>query len=171
MDMHRPYQERESAVADDPAVDTAAAAPLVLAPGGGMAEARFDIVVNSWWCVVSNHSRKLSPGRKVRQRSVIHLRGVVDNEPFTGQGAGVALTFERGARDLEPTATTGDDPAERVRVEAFMLPGQEAAALAILQSGYQTWARFEVNALGQAAFTLESGPEPQADRSATPEQK
>ncbi|MGE0363928.1 MAG: hypothetical protein AB7H93_20260 [Vicinamibacterales bacterium] len=41
----------------------------------------------------------------------------------------------------------------------FLVHGQEAAALAVRQSGYRVWARFSEHALGQTAFTLESGPD------------
>ena len=49
---------------------------------------------------------------------------------------------------------------ESVRIDVYLLHGQEAAVLAILTSGYRTLGRFGENALGQTAFTLESGVDP-----------
>lgn len=121
---------------------------------------RVDVAVGSWSCQISNQHRKTYPGHRIRQRTVIHLRGVVHGDTASGETAGVYLTFERGAQALEPTISVGDDPAERVRVDVYLVHGQEAAALAILQSGFHTWARFSENALGQALFVLESGVEP-----------
>lgn len=73
--------------------------------------------------------------------------------------AGVYPTFERGAQDDAPTIAATDDPDERLRIDVFLVHGQEAAALAVRQSGYRVLARFSENALGQTAFTLESGPD------------
>ena len=92
---------------------------------------------------------------------MILLRGTARGAGAGGdQDAGVYLTFERGAQDFEPAISATDDPDERIRVDVFLVHGQEAAALAVLQSGFRTWARFTENALGQTSFTLESGPEP-----------
>jgi hypothetical protein len=124
-----------------------------------MAEGRFDISVDNWSCLVTNQHRKAFGGRKIRQRTVIHLRGTAHG-PAGEQTAGVYLTFERGAHDYDPTISATDDPDERLRVDVFLVHGQEAAALAVLQSGYRAWGRFTENALGQTGFTLESGPEP-----------
>jgi len=122
-----------------------------------MAEVRYDVQVESWSCLVTNQSRKAFRGRKIRQRSVIHLRGrTVGSDSLA---AGVYLTFERGAQDYEPTISISDSDAERLRIDAFFVHGQEAATLAILKSGYATWARFSEDLVGQVAFTLESGPE------------
>jgi hypothetical protein len=123
-----------------------------------MPEGRFDISVDDWSCRVINQHRKAF-GRKIRQRTVLHLRGIAHGAGGE-QTAGVYLMFERGAHEHEPAITATDDPRERLRVEAYLLHGQEAAALAVLQSGYRTWARFSENALGQTSFALESGPEP-----------
>lgn len=122
-----------------------------------MAEVQYDVRVDSWSCQVTNQSRKAFGGRKIRQRTVILLRGrtVGDDELATS----VYLTFERGAQDYEPTISVGDTGDERLRIDAFFIHGQEAATLAILQSGYATWARFSEDLVGQVAFSLESGPE------------
>ena len=125
-----------------------------------MAEARYDIFVNSWSCVVTNQNRKAFGGHKIRQRTVMHLRGTVDNGAASGQTAGVYLVFQRGAQRYDPTVTLNEHPDERVRVDVYLMHGQEAATLAILQAGYRAWARFEQTAMGQASFTLESGAEP-----------
>jgi hypothetical protein len=122
-----------------------------------MPESRYDVRVESWSCQVTNQHRKAFGGRKIRQRTVIHLSGTVDGTPE--HTAGVYLTFERGAQDYDPTITATDDADERLRIDVFLVHGQEAAALAVLQSGYRVWARFSENALGQTAFTLESGPD------------
>jgi hypothetical protein len=124
-----------------------------------MAEGRFEISVDNWSCLVTNQHRKAFGGRKIRQRTVIHLRGTAHG-PGGDQTAGVYLTFERGAHDYDPAISATDDPDERLRIDVFLVHGQEAAALAVLQSGYRAWGRFTENALGQTAFTLESGPEP-----------
>lgn len=121
-----------------------------------MAEVRYDVRVESWYCLVTNQSRKAFGGRKIRQRTVIHLRGRTagsDSLP-----TGVYLTFERGAQAYEPTISVSDTGEERLRIDAFFVHGQEAATLAILRSGYATWARFSEDLVGQVAFTLESGP-------------
>lgn len=124
-----------------------------------MAEVRYDVRVDSWSCLVTNQSRKAFGGRKIRQRTVIHLRGrTVGDED--GLPTSVYLTFERGGQDHEPSITlSAVDTADRLRVDAFFVHGQEAATLAVLQSGYATWARYRENLVGQVAFTLESGPE------------
>ena len=124
-----------------------------------MAEGRYDISVDNWSCLVTNQHRKAFAGRKIRQRTVIHLRGTARGASGD-QSAGVYLTFERGAQDFDPAISATDDPDERIRVDVFLVHGQEAAALAVLQSGFRAWARFTENALGQTSFTLESGPEP-----------
>lgn len=124
-----------------------------------MPEGRYDISVDNWSCLVTNQHRKAFGGRKIRQRTVIHLRGTA-HMASGEQTAGVYLTFERGAHDYDPAITASEDPHERLRVDVFLLHGQEAAALAVLQSGFRAWARFSENALGQTSFTLESGPEP-----------
>ncbi|MGD9903535.1 MAG: hypothetical protein AB7U83_08695 [Vicinamibacterales bacterium] len=121
-----------------------------------MPESRYDVRVESWSCLVTNQHRKAFGGRKIRQRTVIRLTGTVDG---TDDPAGVYLTFERGAQGYDPTITATDAPDERIRIDAFFVHGQEAAALAVLQSGHRVWARFSENAVGQAAFTLESGPD------------
>lgn len=121
-----------------------------------MPESRYDVRVESWSCLVTNQHRKAFGGRKIRQRTVIHLTGSVGGG---GQTAGVYLTFERGGQDYDPTITATDDAEEQVRIDAFFVHGQEAATLAILQSGFRVWARFSENAVGQTAFTLESGPD------------
>jgi len=123
-----------------------------------MPESRYDVRVESWSCLVTNQHRKAFGGRKIRQRTVIHLRGTVEGAA-PGETAGVYLTFERGAQDYDPTIIATDDADERLRIDVFLVHGQEAAALAVLQSGYRVWARFSENALGQTAFTLESGPD------------
>lgn len=123
-----------------------------------MAEGQYDISVERWSCTVSNSHRKIYGDRKIRQQTVMRLQGTLRGAQE--RTAAVYLTFERGARDLAPTITTTDDPQEHVRVDAYLVHGQEAVALAILQSGFQVWARFNENALGQAAFTLGSGPKP-----------
>ncbi len=133
-----------------------------------MAEARYDIFVNTWSCLVVNQNRKALVGRKIRQRTIIHLRGTVANGAASGQAAAVYLVFERGAQRCDPTVQLTDDVESRVRVDAFLLHGQEAATLAILQAGYRAWARYTETALGQATFTLESGPEPDIDAVAQP---
>ena len=47
-----------------------------------MAEVRYDVRVDNWYCVVTNQSRKAFGGRKIRQRTVLHLRGMtVGAEP------------------------------------------------------------------------------------------
>lgn len=122
-----------------------------------MPESRYDVRVESWSCLVTNQHRKAFGGRKIRQRTVIHLTGQVEGTP--AQTAGVYLTFERGAQDHDPAIAATDDAAERIRIDVFLMHGQEAAALAVLQSGFRVWARFTENALGQTAFTLESGPD------------
>lgn len=124
-----------------------------------MPEGRYDISVENWSCLVTNQHRKAFAGRKIRQRTVIHLRGTAQSASGE-QAAGVYLTFERGAQDYDPTISANDDPDERIRVDVFLVHGQEAAVLAVLQSGFRTWARFSENAFGQTSFTLESGPEP-----------
>jgi|LakMenEpi03Aug12_release.lakeMendotaPanAssembly.Ray.scaffolds.fasta_scaffold132497_2 hypothetical protein len=121
-----------------------------------MAEVRYDVQVESWSCLVTNQSRKAFGGRKIRQRTVIHLRGRTMGKD--GLTAGVYLTFERGAQDYEPSISVNDSGDERLRIDAFFVHGQEAATLAILKSGYATWARFSEDLVGQVAFTLESGP-------------
>ncbi|MEZ5416258.1 MAG: hypothetical protein R2708_02810 [Vicinamibacterales bacterium] len=121
-----------------------------------MAEGQLDIAVERWSCSVTNQHRKAYGDRKIRQRTVIRLEGAVSGtaEP---QPAVVFLNFERGAQDFAPTATIADQPEAHVQVDAYLQHGQEAAALAILQSGFKTWARFHENALGQTSFVLESG--------------
>lgn len=123
-----------------------------------MAEGQYDISVERWSCTVSNSHRKIYGDRKIRQQTVMRLQGTLRGAQE--RTAAVYLTFERGARDLAPTITTTEDPLEHVRVDAYLVHGQEAVALAILQSGFQVWARFSENALGQTAFTLGSGPKP-----------
>lgn len=126
-----------------------------------MAEGQFDIAVERWSCSVSNQHRKAYGDRKIRQRTIIRLEGIVSGAPAgEPQSAAVYLTFERGAQDFAPTITTTDLADERLRVDAYLQHGQEAATLAILQSGYRTWARFSENALGQTSLVLESGAEP-----------
>jgi hypothetical protein len=124
-----------------------------------MPEGRYDISVDNWSCLVTNQHRKAFGGRKIRQRTVIHLRGTA-HAASGEQTAGVYLTFERGAQGYDPAITASEDSDERLRVDVFLVHGQEAAALAVLQSGFRAWARFTENALGQTSFTLESGPEP-----------
>jgi hypothetical protein len=121
-----------------------------------MAEVRYDVQVESWSCLATNQSRKAFGGRKIRQRTVIHLRGRTVGHD--GLSTGVYLTFERGAHNYEPTIAVSDSDDERLRIDAYFLHGQEAATLAILTSGYATWARFSEDLVGQVAFTLESGP-------------
>ena len=123
-----------------------------------MAEVRYDVRVENWYCVVTNQSRKAFGGRKIRQRTVLHLRGMtVGAEPAIPTS--VYLTFERGAQDYEPSITLSDDGPDRLRIDAFFVHGQEAPTLAVLTSGFSTWARYSEDLLGQVAFTLESGPE------------
>lgn len=123
-----------------------------------MAEVRYDVRVDSWYCLVTNQSRKAFGGRKIRQRTVIHLRGRVVGEE-DGMPTSVYLTFERGGQDHEPSITLSDVDDDRLRIDAYFVHGQEAATLAVLQSGYATWARYRENLVGQVGFTLESGPE------------
>lgn len=123
-----------------------------------MAEVRYDVRVDNWYCLVTNQSRKAFGGRKIRQRTVMHLRGVTVGAEG-GIPASVYLTFERGAQDYEPTIVMSDHGADRLRIDAFFLHGQEAATVAILQAGFTTWARFSEDIVGKVAFTLESGPE------------
>jgi hypothetical protein len=123
-----------------------------------MAEGHYDISVERWSCTVSNQHRKAYGDRKIRQRTVMRLEGRVS----TGAGpqtAAIYLMFERGSQAFGPTITTTDDLNEQVRVDAYLAHGQEAAVLAILNSGYRTWGRFHENALGQTSFVLESGPD------------
>lgn len=124
-----------------------------------MAEGQFDIAVERWSCSVSNQHRKAYGDRKIRQRTIIRLEGSVSGASDS-QTAAVYLTFERGAQDFAPTITTTDLADEHLRVDAYLQHGQEAATLAILQSGYRTWARFSENALDQTSLVLESGAEP-----------
>lgn len=128
-----------------------------------MAEGQYDIGVERWACSVSNQHRKAYGDRKIRQRTVIRLEGRVDT-PAGPQTAAIYLTFERGAQQFAPTIITTEDLNESVRVDAYLLHGQEAAVLAILTSGYRTIGRFRENALGQTTFTLESS----ADTTAAP---
>lgn len=124
-----------------------------------MAESRFDVAVEHWSCSVSNQHRKAYGDRRIRQRTVMRLEGTAQSG--TDQlSAAVYLTFERGAQDFAPTVSTTDLPDERIRIDAYLQHGQEAAVLAVLQSGYRTWARFSENALGQTAVVLESSAEP-----------
>jgi hypothetical protein len=123
-----------------------------------MPESRYDVRVESWSCLVTNQHRKAFGGRKIRQRTVLHLSGTVEGAPAE-QTAGVYLMFERGAQDHDPTIVATDKPEERIRIDVFLVHGQEAAALAVLQSGFRVCARFTENALGQTAFTLDSGPD------------
>lgn len=124
-----------------------------------MAEGQYDVVVERWACSVSNQHRKAYGDRKIRQRTVIRLEGRVDTAAGP-QTAAIYLTFERGAQECAPTITTTEDLNESVRVDVFLVHGQEAAVLAILTSGYRTLGRFRQNALGQTAFTLESSADP-----------
>src|SRR5262245_42137167 len=124
-----------------------------------MAEGQFDIAVERWSCSVSNQHRKAYGDRKIRQRTIIRLEGHAAGQGET-RSAAVYLTFERGAHDFAPTITMTERPDEYLRVDAYLQHGQEAATLAILQSGYRTWARFSENALGQTSLVLESGAEP-----------
>lgn len=123
-----------------------------------MAESRFDVSVEHWSCSVSNQHRKAYGDRKIRQRTVMRLEGRVLSgaDQLT---AAVYLTFERGAQDFAPTVSATELPDERIRIDAYLQHGQEAAVLAVLQSGYRTWARFSENALGQTALVLESSAE------------
>lgn len=123
-----------------------------------MAESRFDVAVEHWSCSVSNQHRKAYGDRKIRQRTVMRLEGTVQSgaDQLT---AAVYLTFERGAQDFAPIVSATEHPDERIRIDAYLQHGQEAAVLAVLQSGYRTWARFSENALGQTAVVLESSPE------------
>lgn len=128
-----------------------------------MAEGQFDIAVERWSCSVNNQHRKAYGDRKIRQRTVIRLEGTVSGGG-TARSAAVYLVFEQGAQAFAPTITTTEQVEEQLRVDAYLQHGQEAATLAILQSGYRTWARFAENALGQTSLVLESGPEPAASR-------
>lgn len=131
-----------------------------------MAEGQYDIGVERWACSVSNQHRKAYGDRKIRQRTVVRLEGSVTTA-MGPQTAAIYLVFERGAQECAPTITTTEDVNESVRVDVYLLHGQEAAVLAILTSGYRTWGRFRENALGQTAFTLESSADP-ASASALP---
>ena len=124
-----------------------------------MAEGHYDIGVERWTCSVSNQHRKAYGDRKIRQRTVMRLEGSVATAagPLT---AAIYLMFERGAQAFAPTITTTGDVNESVRIDVYLLHGQEAAVLAILTSGYRTRGRFSENALGQTAFTLESSVDP-----------
>jgi hypothetical protein len=117
--------------------------------------------VDSWTCLVTNQHRRIHPVRRIRQRTIIHLRGRVHDGVGSGETAGVYLTFEKGAQDLTPTVAESPDPAERLRIDVYLRHGQEAAVLAILQSGFRAWARYSETALGQPMVVLESGPEPE----------
>lgn len=123
-----------------------------------MAEGQVDIAVERWSCSVTNQHRKAYGDRKIRQRTVIRLEGLVHGAA-EAQPAVVYLNFERGAQDFAPAATIAEQPAPHVQIDVYLQHGQEAATLAILQSGYRTWARFHENALGQTSFVLESGGE------------
>ncbi len=131
-----------------------------------MAEGHYDIGVERWACSVSNQHRKAYGDRKIRQRTVMRLEGSVTTA-MGPQTAAIYLVFERGAQECAPTITTTENVNESVRVDVYLLHGQEAAVLAILASGYRTWGRFRENALGQTAFTLESSADP-ASASALP---
>ncbi len=124
-----------------------------------MAEGHYDIGVERWACSVSNQHRKAYGDRKIRQRTVMRLEGSVATAtgPHT---AAIYLMFERAAQAFAPTITTTEDVNESVRVDVYLVHGQEAAVLAILTSGYRTRGRFSENALGQTAFTLESSADP-----------
>ena len=124
-----------------------------------MAEGHYDIGVERWACSVSNQHRKAYGDRKIRQRTVMRLEGSVT--AATGpQTAAIYLMFERGAQAFAPTIATTQDVSESVRVDVYLVHGQEAAVLAILTSGYRTRGSFSENALGQTAFTLESSADP-----------
>lgn len=124
-----------------------------------MAEGHYDIGVERWTCSVSNQHRKAYGDRKIRQRTVMRLEGSVTtvSGPLT---AAIYVMFERGAQEFAPTITTTEDVNEALRVDVYLVHGQEAAVLAILTSGYRTRGRFSQNALGQTSFTLESSGEP-----------
>jgi hypothetical protein len=123
-----------------------------------VARERYEFEIQHWRFEVANQHIARYGGRPIQQRTVLDLRGTVTggtSAEAVGQAGRILLTFEASALSYHPSASI---EAGGVRIDAFLMHGQEAAAIAILQSGTRIEAFFDnnfANGSEQPVFVME----------------